>query len=115
MKKAVRKYIEQNGLDTPNRTRIRNYKRIIVAKILRSQEDFYSFQDIGDLMNRDHSTIVHMMKAYNELSMYPDFRKLEEDIKEILNCETLEERILKVDNMADLHCLQEEIRKLLNS
>jgi hypothetical protein len=69
--------------------------------------------DIGRIMKRNHATIINMMKNYEWLKKYSDFRKLEKSIKAQLKHYTIEERVLQVDNMAELHWLQEEIKKSL--
>lgn len=112
MKQRIKEYLLARGLEKPDRHREKNYQRIILAAILR--EENTSFEAIGKMMQRNHATIINMMKNYEYLKNYSDFRKLEADIKRELEHYTLEERILKVDNMADLHWLQEEIRKSLS-
>ena len=111
MKQRVKEYLLARGLEKPDRHREKNYQRIILAAILR--EEGMPLASVGKLMQRHHATIINMMKNYEWLKNYSDFRKLEAKIKEELEHYTLEERILKVDNMADLHWLQEEIRKSL--
>lgn len=113
MKTRVKEYVQFNQLDKPNRHREKNYKRIILANILR--EEGITMAEIGKIMNRHHATIINMMKNYVFLKNYADFRREEARIKKELECYTLEEKILKVDNMADLHWLQEEIRKSLQN
>lgn len=113
MKDRVKEYLTARGLDKPDRHREKNYQRIILAAILRDQG--LPLSTIGKMMKRHHATIINMMKNYEWLKNYSDFRKLEENIKEELHHYTIEERVLKVDNMADLHWLQEEIKKSLNS
>jgi len=65
------------------------------------------------MFSRNHATIINMLKNYEYLKSYSDFRQAEEEMKEELKIETLEEKILKINNMADLHWLQEDIKKSL--
>ena len=113
MKDRVKEYLKARGLDKADRHREKNYQRIVLAAILR--EEGMPLSSIGKIMKRHHATIINMMKNYEWLKNYSDFRDLESKIKAELQHYTLEERILKVDNMADLHWLQEEVRKSLNS
>lgn len=111
MKDRIIQYIETRGLDKGNRRREVNYKRIILSKILR--EEGYTLQQIGRMFSRNHATIINMLKNYEVLKLYSDFREAEDEMKEELKIETLEEKILKINNMADLHWLQEDIKKSL--
>jgi hypothetical protein len=111
MKDRVKEYVKSRSLDKPDRHREKNYERIILASILR--EENVSYMDIGRIMKRNHATIINMMKNYEWLKKYSDFRKLEKSIKAQLKHYTIEERVLQVDNMAELHWLQEEIKKSL--
>lgn len=112
MKQRIKEYLLARGLEKPDRHREKNYQRIVLAAMLRAENVPYA--TIGKIMQRNHATIINMMKNYEWLRNYSDFRKLEEKIKEELQVYSLEERILKVDNMADLHWLQEEVKKSLS-
>jgi len=41
-----------------------------------------SLREIGEVMNRDHSTIVHLVSRAEHEKIYPDFRN---ELKEIIN------------------------------
>lgn len=112
MKQRIKEYILNRDLHKPDRHREKNYARIILASILREENTPYEY--IGKMMHRNHATIINMMKNYEWLKNYSDFRKLEAEIKRELEHYTIEERVLKIDNMADLHWLQEEIKKSLS-
>ena len=60
------------------------YTRMIIAYFLR-QYTTLSTTKIGRLINRDHSTIIHYLKAYDsEFRFNKDFRNFAERIKEDL-------------------------------
>ena len=109
--KEAQRYVLRHSLDKPDRSRPQNYKRIVVSNILRSEG--YTLTEIGNLFKRNHATVINMQKNYQLLSNYKDFREEEKKVKEEMKFETLEEKIMKVDNMADLHWLQEEVKKSL--
>ena len=111
MKDRVKEYVKSRSLDKPDRHREKHYERIILAAIPREEE--LSYDAIGKIMKRHHATIINMMKNYEWLKNYADFRKLEKSIKLQLKHYTIEERVLQVDNMEELHWLQEEIKKSL--
>jgi len=62
--KEAQRYVLRHSLDSPNRSRPKNYKRIIVANVLRSEG--YTLQEIGTLMKRNHATIINMVKNYGK-------------------------------------------------
>lgn len=110
MKHRVKEYVKHHGLDKPNRARQKNYNRIILANILK--QEHCTLEEIGQIMNRHHATVIHMLKNYVFLSSYSDFRQQERRIKEELKHYTLEERVMKVQNMADLWHLQEYVKEI---
>lgn len=60
------------------------YTRMTIAYFLR-QYTKLSTTEIGNLINRDHTTIIHYLKAYDsEFRFNKDFRNFAERIKEDL-------------------------------
>jgi len=110
--KEAQRYVLRHSLDKPDRSRPKNYKRIIVANVLRREG--YTLTEIGKLFKRNHATVINMEKNYAVLSNYSDFREVEKTVKEEMKFETLEERVMKVNNMADLWHLQEYVKELNN-
>ena len=37
-----------------------------------------TLQEIGNLMNKNHATIIHYLRIYNNLCLYKDFRQMDE-------------------------------------
>ena len=112
MLSKIKNYIEREGLNKPSRIREYNYKRIVLAKIMREDlEDTVTFEEIANIMNRTHASVINMIKNYYQLCSYKDFQALEKRVREGINFETLEEKIMRIDNMAELHWLQEELKK----
>lgn len=57
-----------------NRKRRRVEGRIIYSKILR--EEGYTFPEIGSLLSKDHSTIIHYCNVFDDIIEYnPDMKK----------------------------------------
>ena len=49
-----------------------------------------STTEIGDLINRNHSSVSHNTRKYAELyQFYPVFRRMADDVHELVNTETL--------------------------
>ena len=64
-------------IDIKSKSRKREivYARFIFYNKLRnSKERYYSFQDIGDFLGKDHATIIHGLKQYDILNEYDDFK-----------------------------------------
>jgi len=102
--------ITKDGLRHPNRTREYNYKRIIIANELHPH---LSYSHIGKLMNRNHATIINMVKNYSLLENYKDFRDYKTRyINEILG-DSLEEKVMLCENYWQMKQLQEELKKEL--
>ena len=61
------------------------YPRMVIACFLR-QHTALSTTEIGRLINRDHSTIIHYLKTYDsEFRFNKEFRNFAESIKEELD------------------------------
>jgi hypothetical protein len=96
----VKALIKARSLNTKSRRQIKVYTRFVLYNLLR--EEGYSFPEIGRMFNRDHSSILHGLKAYKDLQKYEDFQKLETDIIESLSLNQLEYDIsLDDDSLAD--------------
>lgn len=111
------------GLDImlKNRSRKRVDARIIYAKILR--ENGYSFPQIGDLLAKDHSTIIHYCSLFDTTIHYiPELKKKYKMCSDIFRGETLNEQyytkkeliveLLKTrQELSLLHLKYEELKK----
>jgi chromosomal replication initiator protein len=63
-----------------NRHRQYVYPRQIIMFLLRKHTDL-SYMDIGELFNRDHTSVIHAKQAINDLlKSYPE---IEQEIKQI--------------------------------
>jgi chromosomal replication initiation ATPase DnaA len=111
MKERIIQYIETRGLDRAKRTREVNYKRIVLAYMLR--EEGYTFKAIGDMLSRNHASVVNMVKNYRVLNSYSDFRSIEKEVMLDLDIQTLEERVLEISSIEELDKLKEEIKEKL--
>lgn len=105
----IKRIIVRDRLDEPNRRRDLNYKRIILANKLRNEGMCYV--DIGNLMGRDHSTVVYMVKNYLRLKSYKDFRILEKRYITEIAGKTLEEEVIQCENMEDFLKLKIKVLK----
>ena len=111
MKERIIQYIETRGLDRAKRTREVNYKRIVLAYILR--EEGYTFKVIGDMLSRNHASVLNMVKNYKVLKSYSDFRSIEKEVISDLQIKTLEEKVLEISSIEELDKLKEEIKEKL--
>ena len=69
------------GLNFTNKSNKRSYlyPRMVVAYHLRTQS--LTYEDIGYMLNRDHSTIMYYIKKYDDEYRYnEEFRKLADEI-----------------------------------
>jgi hypothetical protein len=68
----IQEYIQAEQLDGKNRRRDLVYRRIYLFKYLKQMEGL-SLVEIGKLFNRDHSTVIHGLKAFENAKLYDDF------------------------------------------
>jgi len=109
MIETAKRLIKEYNLTDRSRVRAKNYKRIIVANLLNNEG--HTYQAIGILLKRDHSTIINMLKVHKELSQYADFRKAENDLLDGVIKEPLIDRVLGCETLRHLKQLQEELKK----
>lgn len=78
----IKEVIAIEGLDKKNRNRTVVHKRMYIINLLRSHD--LTLKKIGSMLNQDHSTIVHALKRYKELTKQKD-QLLIEDTKSLVN------------------------------
>lgn len=73
---------EVSGFDLSSKTRQRDvtYARMVYFYFARDRTNA-SLSKIGKLANRDHATVLHGVRKYKELIMYPEFKSLSDKIK----------------------------------
>ena len=64
---TIKNIIELNELDSKSRKRDKVYKRFYLYNELRSMPEFKSLEWIGDMFNRDHSSVVHGLSTHDIL------------------------------------------------
>ena len=69
---TVEEYISAEGLNTKSRRRDIVYRRMYLFKYLKQMQD-KTLTEIGGLFNRDHSTIIHGLKTFEDVKLYDDF------------------------------------------
>ncbi len=69
---TVEEYISAEGLNTKSRRRDIVYRRMYLFKYLKQMQD-KTLTEIGNLFNRDHSTIIHGLKTFEDVKLYDDF------------------------------------------
>jgi len=76
---------EVTGLDIKKNTRKRDfmYGRMIYYYFARKMTD-YSFSKIGIFMGKDHATVIHALKKYEEYKVYEDVRRITDKVSSIL-------------------------------
>jgi len=110
VKEKARIILIKHDLTGKDRVRIKNYKRICIAQFLR--DNGVTFQEIADMMNRNHATVVHMIKNYNLFISYQDFKTVARDMfSELIDRETLEERVLRCQDYWEMVKLQKELKE----
>lgn len=67
LKEVVKEYLEVD-VELPNRRLKSVYARMVYYKILR--ELGYSWQSIGDTLNKHHATVLHAVNSFDDLSTY---------------------------------------------
>ncbi len=78
-------------INNSNRQRYNVYRRVIMANYISGAYPNLTLQEIGKLMNKNHATIIHYLKSYNQLLLYKDFKIMddlvnkEEELVESLN------------------------------
>jgi hypothetical protein len=84
----VKELIERYKLDQKNRKREIIYIRSILYTQLRSEK--WTLAQIGKLFNKDHATILHGLRCYQENIKYQDFKDINTRIEQELNLATQE-------------------------
>jgi hypothetical protein len=96
------------GFDITKKSRLRDVVEIkaIYTNILRNQKCIY--KEIGDSINMDHSSIIHLKKVYEIIKNKPDVRSIENKLK--LLSEGFDFQFLEYQNEIDF--LKFELLKL---
>ena len=68
----VKEHIEKYSLNVPCRKREVVYKRMYLFKYLQQMEGM-SLTAIGKLFDKDHATVIHGLKTYENVHTYEDF------------------------------------------
>ena len=76
---------EVTGLDIKKNTRKRDfmYGRMIYYYFARKMTDC-TFSKIGIFMGKDHATVIHALKKYEEYKVYEDVRRITDKVSSIL-------------------------------
>ena len=68
----IKDYICEEGLDTKSRKREVVYRRIYLYKYLQQMEGL-TLTAIGKMFNKDHATVIHGLKTFDNVKLYEDF------------------------------------------
>ena len=68
----IKEYICKEGLDVKSRKRDIVYRRIYLFRYLKQMEGM-SLISIGKMFNRDHSTVIHGLRTFDNVKLYEDF------------------------------------------
>jgi len=117
--KFLNEVVLKYELNTKSRKREKVYARFVVCRYLRNKG--LSLTAIGNVINRDHATVLWALKQFELLKNEIDFkyiysvvlRDLQETELTIENplISEIEERILKCENYFQMRILQEELIK----
>jgi hypothetical protein len=122
---TVEQLIDELDLTSKCRKRELVYTRLVLFQYLRTQK--MTMYAIGNIFNKDHSTVVYGLKQYELLDKnkkhYPDFARIKEDVliqlgltpklKPKAEVSYLERKVLDCKNYMDLKALQEELQKVI--
>ena len=113
MIELIKQIIEQDGLAKKNRKREIVHRRIYLFNKLR--KDGYTLKRIGSLFNMNHTTILHGLKTYNNLTDVHD-KQLPTDTEYyelLLSMEkpevNLYKEIKQAKNLKDLRVIQSRL------
>ena len=68
----IKEYICTEGLAVKSRKREVVYRRIYLFRYLKQMEGM-SLISIGKMFNRDHSTVIHGLRTFDNVKLYEDF------------------------------------------
>lgn len=122
---TVEQLIDELDLTSKCRKRELVYTRLVLFQYLRTQK--MTMYAIGNIFNKDHSTVVYGLKQYELLDKnkkhYPDFARIKEDVliqlgltpklKPKAEVSYLERKVLDCKNYMDLKAMQEELQKVI--
>ena len=121
-KELLNEVILKYDVNTKSRKREKVYARYVISRYLRNKG--WTLCKIGEVLNRDHSNIVHGLKQFELLKKEMDFkfiysvilRDLEETELTLENplITEVEDRVLKCENYFQMRLLQEELIKKYN-
>jgi hypothetical protein len=104
---TIKKYVEQNlncQLNVKKRTRESAYARSLYYRLARDYT-ISPLSEIGKLVNRDHATVLHGLKLYEEAAAYSNiidkaYNVFSRGIK-LYNNEGIKKRVDDIDNLID--------------
>ena len=114
----AKNYIKDKHLTQRNRLRYFTERRQVVYNILR--EEGLTLKKIGNIMERDHATVLHNLRAYDNNIKYKEFRDfvdlvyLEGDLfkeQKPDKVKSLTEKVLTCENFWQMRRLQEELKQ----
>ena len=125
---SLMQIIDFHGLRSKSRKRNLVYKRSFLCRTLRDMNFTLSF--IGDLINKDHATVIHALRVYEENVNYIDFVEYIGDLpSDIEKCfidnalfapiskkkiSIIEHQLLKTTKYGDFIKLKQELIKLIS-
>lgn len=125
---SLTQIIEFHNLRSKSRKRNLVYKRSFLCRTLRDMNFTLSF--IGDLINKDHATVIHALKVYDDNVNYIDFveyiGELPADIEKCFidtaefapisnkKISIIEHQLLKTTKYGDFIKLKQELIKLIS-
>ena len=114
----AKKLIEKDNLNSMSRVQELVWERVAISHLLRIEG--YSTTKIGKLFNRDHSTIVHYGKLYDQAKNWDDYKEMETYVSIELDLEntefdkeleelTLPERVVRCTSYWQFRKLREKV------
>jgi len=114
MVEQIIEHIKEHELNKPSRAREYVYRRAFLCSLLRKEG--LTFQNVADIMKRNHATICNAMKLHKNFiatkdKIYLSHIKVEMDIFDsvIENKRDIYDDILRVNNTTDLAIIKRRI------
>jgi hypothetical protein len=109
----IKEHIEKYSLNVPCRKREVVYKRMYLFKYLQQMEGL-SLTAIGKLFNKDHATVIHGLRTYENVKVYDDFISFTaEEFTEFPICENKRDRYTL--NRTPIYWTREEYSLILET
>lgn len=86
--------------------------RTVYCYIARKQQ-YYSYSQIGKVINRDHATVIHAVRRFEKINQYPEFKSVINRTLALYEIKTLDDVSVNYQGMRhSIIQLQNRIKKI---